>query len=230
MISYGDGSSASGTVGFDTVEIGGLTAQKQCVELANQVSQSFMQETNTDGLLGLAFSSINQVSPQQQKTFWENVMGDLEQPLFTANLEVDNSGTYEFGAIDSTKFTGSLNYAAVDNSGGFWQIGTSSFSVAGTQHSCSSCSPTIVDTGTSLLILDDSVVTAYYAQVKGATLSSTYGAYVYPCSTTPADFGWTIGNGYDAVIKGADMTFAPTGAGDGLCIGGIQPGGTQAGE
>ena len=227
MIQYGDGSKASGTVGFDTVEIGGLTAQKQCVELANQVSQSFMQETNTDGLLGLAFSSINQVSPQQQKTFWENVMDDLEQPLFTVNLEQDNSGTYEFGAIDSSKFTGSLNYAAVDNSEGFWQIGTSSFTVGGSQHDCSSCNPTIVDTGTSLLILDDQVVQAYYSQVNGAQLSG--GTWVYPCSTTPADFGWTIGNGYTAVIKGADLTFEKVPQSD-LCVGGIQPGGTSAGK
>jgi hypothetical protein len=57
-ISYADGSGASGVVGTDTVTIGGTTVQGQAVELANKASSSFLQGTN-DGLVGLAFSSIN---------------------------------------------------------------------------------------------------------------------------------------------------------------------------
>jgi hypothetical protein len=58
-ISYGDGSGAAGTVGTDVVNIGGVTVENQAVELANAVSQSFVQDTNTDGLVGLAFSKLN---------------------------------------------------------------------------------------------------------------------------------------------------------------------------
>lgn len=57
-ISYADGSGASGQVGTDTVTIGGTTVQTQAVELASTASSSFLQGSN-DGLVGLAFSSIN---------------------------------------------------------------------------------------------------------------------------------------------------------------------------
>jgi hypothetical protein len=57
-ISYADGSGASGVVGTDTVTIGGTTVTGQAIELANQVSSTFVSDA-ADGLVGLAFSSIN---------------------------------------------------------------------------------------------------------------------------------------------------------------------------
>lgn len=58
-ITYGDGSGAAGIVGTDVVTIGGVKVENQTVELANQVSQSFVEDINTDGLVGLAFSKLN---------------------------------------------------------------------------------------------------------------------------------------------------------------------------
>lgn len=67
QIGYGDGSSASGTVGTDTVNIGGLVIQKQAIELANTLSESFTSDSS-DGLLGLAWGSINTVQPSPVQT------------------------------------------------------------------------------------------------------------------------------------------------------------------
>lgn len=90
-IQYGDGSGASGDVYTDVVNIGGVEFKGQAVEAASKISTQFTQDTNNDGLVGLAFSSINTVTPKQQKTFFDNVKSTLGAPLFAADLRHNES-------------------------------------------------------------------------------------------------------------------------------------------
>lgn len=122
QISYGDGSGANGNVYADTVTIGGVTVTSQAVEAAQSVSAQFQQDTQNDGLVGLAFSSINTCQPTQQTTFFQTAIneGILSENLFCADLQKGQPGSYQFGYIDSSKYTGSITYTSVDNSQGFW--------------------------------------------------------------------------------------------------------------
>lgn len=93
-ITYGDRSSSSGDVYSDIVTVGGLSVSGQAVESAEQVSAQFSNGPSS-GLLGLAFSSLNTVAPDKQKTFFDNASRNLNSALFTANLK-HNAGTFLF--------------------------------------------------------------------------------------------------------------------------------------
>ena len=72
-ITFGDGSHAEGTVGLDTLTVGGLIIQRQAIETATKISKQF-KTGEGDGLLGLAFGTINTVVPDQQKTPVDNMI------------------------------------------------------------------------------------------------------------------------------------------------------------
>ncbi|EUC50714.1 hypothetical protein COCMIDRAFT_80999 [Bipolaris oryzae ATCC 44560] len=225
-ISYGDGSGAAGIVGMDTVTIGGVTVKNQAVELASQVSQSFVQDTNTDGLVGLAFSQLNTINDgtkkTPQKTFFANVMNDLDLPVFTADLDPDGTGVYEFGKIDATKFEGEMAWIPVKAETGFWQFGSTKFAVGDQLFDNPQGSDAIADTGTSLLLVDQQVADAYYSQVKGAQLNAQVGGFIFPCATTLPDMSVAIGDSYMAKIPGNQLIFAPVDKANTTCFGGVQ--------
>lgn len=206
-ISYGDGSSASGNVYFDEVVVGGTTVTSQAVEAAETVSAEFESDAASDGLLGLAFDSINTASPNQVATFFENAIPTLASPLFTANLKKGKPGNYNFGYIDSSEYTGSITYTPVNTANGFWEFTGSGYAV-GSGKFVSSSIDGIADTGTTLLYLPAAAVTAYYSKVPGATNSASQGGYIFPCSATLPSITLGIGS-YRAVVPGTYINYAP---------------------
>ena len=98
---------SSTAVGPDTtalrnaVTVAGVTVPGQAVECARQLSDSFLQDGGNDGLLGLAWPSINTVSPYPVKTPVQNMIdqGLIDQPLFTVKLGHGKEPSfYSFGA------------------------------------------------------------------------------------------------------------------------------------
>jgi hypothetical protein len=200
------------------VVIGGTTVKNQVVELANKVSSSFVND-QSDGLVGLAFSSINTVTPVAAHTFFDNAQPTLDAPLFAAYLPFNANGAYDFGYTDATKYTGSIVYANVDNSGGFWEFPSTSYKVGSTTKSLSGYTG-IADTGTTLILMGDAAVTAYYKQVSGAQYDSNQGGYTFPCKATLPTLSIRIGTSQYATIPASLMNFGA--AGNGYCFGSLQ--------
>lgn len=69
------------------------------------------------------------VQPKPQKTFFDTVKGELDAPLFAVALKHHAPGAYDFGFIDKKKYNGSIAYADVDSSDGFWKFTADSYGV-----------------------------------------------------------------------------------------------------
>lgn len=220
-ISYGDGSGAAGNVGTDTVNLGGATVTAQAVEMATAISASFVQDTANNGLLGLAYSKLNTVKPQQQKTFFDNVMPQLAEPLFTADLRKNAVGAYEFGRIDTTKFTGKMAWIPVNTTNGFWQFPTAKFAVGTGAAQATAPSQAIADTGTTLMLVSNEISNGYYSQIPGAKNDPQVGGITIPCDAKLPDLMLDVGGVYMARVKGTDINFAQVQGN--TCFGGVQP-------
>ncbi|KAL5355760.1 aspartic peptidase domain-containing protein [Aspergillus floccosus] len=226
-ITYGDTSFAYGDVGTDVVDVGGVTVQNQAIGIPTKVSSSFLEDTYSNGIVGLAFSKLNTISPNPQKSFFDNVAATLDEPVLTASLKSDGVGEYEFGVVDHAKYRGDLANITIDSSNGFWEFVSASFSVGGgALQDIRNVRRTIADTGTSLMLLDQGVVDAYYKQVRGAVYVSSASGYIYPCSAELPSLTMAVGEKHYATVPGEYMNFSEIGTnkttGETVCYGGVQ--------
>ncbi|KAI5860202.1 aspartic endopeptidase [Durotheca rogersii] len=224
-ITYGDGSYASGDCGSDTLMMGGLAVEGQTIECAIKASGGFTTGTG-DGLLGLAWSKINMVTDSgtkdPQHTPVENMIRQHDIPkeaeLFTSAFysvrDAAPHSFYTFGFIDQdlVKKSGhDIHWTPVDNSKGFWSVPSESFAIDGANVSALD-NTAVVDTGTTLALLSDSIVKKLYNKIPGAAYDYVNQGYVFPVGTKAEDlpeFKVSIGN-KKYVVQKEHLAFATT--------------------
>ncbi|UNI13908.1 hypothetical protein JDV02_000603 [Purpureocillium takamizusanense] len=219
QIKYGDESGASGIVYKDRVQIGQTYFDQQAVEAAVTVSPEIAADSFASGILGLSMSRANTVKPEAQLTYMDNIQKDLAQPLFTSNLKRQQPGNYNFGYINQSEYKDQIQYAKIDPQSPYWKISLTGYQVGNNTNDLKSYAwNAIVDTGTSLLLVPEEMLKAYWNKVPGATLDDK-GMYLYPCAQTPPDFWFAIGQ-YRGFVPGAYINYGKVN--DTTCFGGIQ--------
>ncbi|KAL5486005.1 hypothetical protein ACEPAI_7049 [Sanghuangporus weigelae] len=102
-LSFADGSSSSGFLATETVQIGNLTSANQVFGLVNSSTVSL--DSDISGVLGIGFPRLSTFSPLYVNStpfvsgFAQE--GKLNYPLFGFSLTRDDSGTIALGAIDA---------------------------------------------------------------------------------------------------------------------------------
>ncbi|XP_072872909.1 pepsin A-2/A-3 [Chlorocebus sabaeus] len=200
-ITYGTGS-MTGILGYDTVkcehhlgsptQVGGISDTNQIFGLSETEPGSFLYYAPFDGILGLAYPSI---SSSGATPVFDNIwnQGLVSQDLFSVYLSADDqSGSVViFGGIDSSYYTGSLNWVPVSVEG-YWQISVDSITMNGEAIACAEGCQAIVDTGTSLLTGPTSPIANIQSDI-GASENSD-GEMVVSCSAVSSlpDIVFTI--------------------------------------
>jgi len=186
-ITYGDGSTVSGSIYQDTVNVAGVKVKKQYFSSVNTTAPS-MADDPSDGILGLAFPSISNLG--HNPFFYSAVQsGAVKTKEFGFFL---SSGVSELflGGVNKTYYQGNIEYHPVDAASGFWQIAGASALINGT--TVVSDFSTIIDSGTTLTYGPPDAVKKIYDLVPGAQpYPEQEGFYTLPCQNIPNfAFNW----------------------------------------
>lgn len=152
-----------------------------------------------------------------------------DSQLFTTYLTNGHDNVapcFTFGYIDQSLLAGQqIHWAKVDNSQGFWQIPCTATQVGGTRLE-SPNGTAVMDTGTSLALLDDRSCAAIYAAIPGAKQDKSVGGWVFP-ATSEAQMPeiWLDIGGQMCQLHSEDVAYCDMG--NGMIYGGIQSRGSM---
>lgn len=168
-----------------------------------------------DGILGLSLGKSNNPS------FIDSLIASkaLKSNIFGMSLnrasDGPNTGEINFGAIDTSRFSGDLSYTAVSSAaGGFWAIPMANAGLGTTQAGITT-KLAYIDTGTSFIFCPSSDAKLFHAVVPGATTTDNVTWHV-PCTTTTSvtfTFGSTAFS-----VSSKDWVSAPS---SGVCTSNI---------
>ncbi|GJJ70399.1 hypothetical protein EMPS_02748 [Entomortierella parvispora] len=224
-ITYGDGTWGAGPIVEDQVSIAGLVVQNQQildVTKSNLDLSSYGQ--GVAGLVGLMPTTpvANAITPLT--TIYQAKL--LDQNIFsvylTSSLTANQGGSFLFGGIDTTKFSGTLNQVPVSTSAsatkGMWYLNADAAYVGGVAVAGYSTAPWLFDTGTSFIAVPTTFAQTFHASVPGAVYSAADQVYTVPCSGTT-----TFGVSFNGVTYNVPYSDYVASAGEGQCVSMVMP-------
>ncbi|KAI6044490.1 aspartic peptidase domain-containing protein [Pisolithus marmoratus] len=193
-ITYGSGQ-AVGSLGEDVVQMAGFSVPNQAFAVVDEVSSGLLTSP-VSGLLGLGWQTI---SASGYPPFWQTLVssGAWTDPLMSfqltrfingTNVQANEpGGTFTMGFVNSSLYTGSIDYQSLVTTPSFWLLSLTSMTVQGTSITLptGSSAYAAIDTGTTLIGGPSSAIQNIYAQIPGSQpgTGSWTGYYSYPCTT-----------------------------------------------
>ncbi|GAA5888886.1 hypothetical protein JCM6882_002890 [Rhodosporidiobolus microsporus] len=189
QITYGSGS-GSGELVLDTVSIANYTQPEQifaaCSTLDNIV------DGEISGILGLGWTAL---AASKAVPLVESLAhnGSLPEQVFgfafethtftTASADTAPGGTLTIGGVDTSAYSGEINWINIVEPHTYWAIPLEGMTVGGTDLGITDDS-VVIDTGTTLIGMPSSVVESVYSAIPNSqaiNLQGESGYYAFPC-------------------------------------------------
>ncbi|KXN90874.1 Cathepsin D [Leucoagaricus sp. SymC.cos] len=230
-IRYGSGQVA-GTIGRETVSMGGFTVQNQVFLQVDQVTDNLVDET-LSGIMGLAFDTI---ASTQATPFWQALsdgsqLQAKEMSFWLNRLRgvasasgAEFGGVFTLGGTNSSLFSGDIDFVNMPGTQRtFWLLSLTSVNVQGKSASISTGSSSLsaIDTGTTLIGGPTADVSNIWSAVDGAQEIGQQmpGFWAFPCNTD-VKISMAFG-GKSWPIDPQDMNLGPVDRQGRFCLGGI---------
>ncbi|RIB04112.1 aspartic peptidase domain-containing protein, partial [Gigaspora rosea] len=186
-IEYGAGA-VSGITGKDNVLVGGIETVGQIFGLVQEEFGEAFAEQEFDGIFGMGFDDLSEI---QTPTPFSNMVKQkaVKNPYFGIYLQRSNgtghTGTLTLGDIDTTKFTGNLNYNNVSTTDVgeylYWILDVDDISINGNKLNFKN-RKALFDTGNNLVYMPEEDAATYHKFINGSSLNED-GTYIVPCNT-----------------------------------------------
>ncbi|KAJ3331058.1 hypothetical protein HDU76_004177 [Blyttiomyces sp. JEL0837] len=240
QVQYGSGS-VSGAIYQTTVSLGESTTTSPLAIGVATVESGF--GSASDGILGLGFPAISSISTSLRNNKVNGVSGTLIDAMnlpsgynrfgiYLSDDQTDrDNGEITIGGDDSTKYVANtFVWFPLSKPSGFWMIdlGTARFSIGGVSGDFTGgrgVKNAILDTGTTLIVLDDPVANAINAALGNTDgRDPNLGVYKVPCQNFEAGPNLSVSissNGVDAVFNIPARSLIHVDRAGGFCYSGI---------
>ncbi|KAH9837508.1 putative aspartic-type endopeptidase opsB [Teratosphaeria destructans] len=231
-ITYEDGSGAVGDYATDVVSFGGIS-------LKNQQFGIGYSSSSGEGVIGIGYAINEAATEYGSQLEYANVPRKLvEEGYIQSNAyslwlnDLDSSeGSILFGGVNTAKYTGSLESLPIIKEDGIYAefiIALTAVGENGTSGSIAKNvnSPALLDSGTSLMYLPDSITQSIYNSL-GAQYDSSEGAAFVSCDLANSDatIDLTFSSPTIRIAMSELVIVAGEDRGQEICILGISPAG-----
>ncbi|KAF9168775.1 hypothetical protein DFQ27_003914 [Actinomortierella ambigua] len=227
-ITYGDGTWGAGPIVTDTVSLGGLVVKnQQILDITKSGLDLSGYGNGVSGLVGLMpHSPVARAIPPLQ-TIYENKL--LDQNVFsvylTSSLTPKQGGSFLFGGIDTSKFSGDLNWVPLSTAPsvreGMWYIEADNALAGTTPVAGYKQSPWLFDTGTSFIAVPTTFAQEFHKLIPGSSFSATDQVYTVPCTGNTSFAVSFQGQVYE--VPYLDYIARASGGGPNSCVSLVMP-------
>ena len=181
---FGDMSSASGVTGKDVVKVADLTVKDQPVHLAEKMSPDF--DGFVDGILGLSFGALSETISVLESMIEQKLLDKGVVSFALSKYSSETSGEALFGGIDMSKVEDGHEITYTDVvSDRYWAVKITDTFVDGQNvflDSSSRALVSVIDTGSTLLILPSALASAIHKKIPKAI--RLHERWYVPCKGT----------------------------------------------